>query len=52
MTHEEAKARLEAIEAEESELYEMQYKYGYIADRMTISKLYHEKMELKKQFGI
>lgn len=51
MTTNEIKARLEAIEAEENHLYEMQYKFGYIADRMTISRLYREKTELKKMLN-
>jgi hypothetical protein len=52
MTYAEAKTRFEAIEAQENELYEMQYRFGYIADRQTIAKLYQEKQNLKKLFNI
>ena len=48
MTREEISARLSAIEAEGNYLEEMQYKYGYIFDRQTRSKLYREKQELTK----
>ena len=48
MTREEINARLSAIEAEKNHLEEMQYKYGYIFDRQTRSKLYREKQELTK----
>jgi hypothetical protein len=48
MTHAEAKARIEAIEAERNHLYEMQYRYGYIADRMTLARLYQEQVSLQK----
>lgn len=52
MTYAEAKERFEAIEAEENKMYEEQYKYGYIADRITLAKLYQEKTALKKLFNI
>ena len=48
MTRAEAKARIEAIEAERNHLYEMQYRYGYIADRMTLARLYQEQRRLQK----
>ena len=51
MTHEEVKARIEAIEAERDHLYEMQYRYGYIADRMTLSRLYQEQKTLTNMLG-
>lgn len=52
MTYAEAKERFEAIEAEENRLAEMQYRFGYIADRMTIARLYQEKQYLKKLFNL
>lgn len=50
MTYEEAKARVSAIEAEESEAAEMQYRYGYMVDRQQSAKLYREKVAIKKMF--
>ena len=52
MTYEEAKARVAAIEAEEMEMSERQYRYGYIEDRQYGAKLFQEKMQLKRLFGI
>ncbi len=48
MTHAEVKARIAAIETERNHLYEMQYKYGYIADRQNLAKLYQEQVSLQK----
>ena len=50
MTLAEAQARIEAIEAERNHLYEMQYRFGYIADRQTLASLYQEQVALQKMF--
>lgn len=50
MTYEEAKARAAAIEAEETEAAEMQYRYGYMVDKMHSAKLFREKVAIKKMF--
>lgn len=41
--------RIAEIEAEEMEMAERQYQYGYMVDRQHSAKLFQEKMRLMKE---
>ena len=49
MTKTEIESRLAEINAEEMEMAERQYRYGYMVDRQYSAKLFQEKMQLMKQ---
>ena len=49
MTRVEIESRIAEINAEEMEMAERQYRYGYIVDRQYSAKLFQEKMQLVKQ---
>lgn len=52
MTYEQAKERVAEIDAEAKHMDEMQYRYGIVIDRIRYAKLFQEKQNLKKQFGL
>ena len=49
MTRAEIENRIAEINAEEMEMAERQWRYGYMVDRQYSSKLFQEKMQLMKQ---
>lgn len=48
MSRTEIEIRLAEIEAEENEMAERQYRYGYMVDRQYSAKLFSEKLHLMK----
>lgn len=44
-------SRIAEINAEEKEMSERQYRYGYMVDRQYSAKLFSEKMQLIKQLN-
>ena len=52
MNRTELENRLAEINAEEMEMAESQYRYGYMADRQYSAKLFQEKMQLMKQLKL
>ena len=51
MSQVEIESRIEEINAEEKEMAERQYRYGYMVDRQYSAKLFQEKMQLIKQLN-
>ena len=49
MSRVEIERRIAEIQAEENEMAERQYRYGYMIDRQYSAKLFQEKMKLMKQ---
>lgn len=49
MSRTEIEKRIAEINAEEKEMAERQYRYGYMVDRQYSAKLFQEKMQLMKQ---
>lgn len=49
MTRAEIERRIAEINAEEMEMAERQYRYGYMVDRQYSAKLFSEKMQLMAQ---
>ena len=49
MNKSEIERRLAEINAEEMEMAERQWRYGYMVDRQYSSKLFQEKMKFMKQ---
>lgn len=49
MNKTEIESRIAEINAEEKEMAERQYRYGYMVDRQYSAKLFQEKMQLMKQ---
>ena len=49
MSRAEIESRIAEINAEEKEMAERQYSYGYMIDRQYSAKLFQEKMQLMKQ---
>lgn len=49
MSRAEIENRLAEINAEETEMAERQYRYGYMVDRQYAAKLFQEKIQLMKQ---
>lgn len=49
MSRAEIESRITEIKAEEREMAERQYRYGYMIDRQYSAKLFQEKMQLMKQ---
>lgn len=49
MSRVEIESRIAEIQAEEKEMAERQYRYGYMVDRQYSAKLFQEKMQLMKQ---
>ena len=52
MSRTEIENRLAEIKAEEMEMAERQYRYGYMVDRQYSAKLFQEKMQLMKQLKL
>ena len=49
MTRTEIENRIAEIKAEEMEIAERQWRYGYMVDRQYSAKLFQEKMQLMNQ---
>ena len=49
MSREAIERRIAEIRAEENEMAERQYRFGYMVDRQYSAKLFQEKMQLMKQ---
>ena len=52
MARTEIESRLAEINAEEMEMAERQWRYGYMVDRQYSAKLFQEKMKLMKQLKL